>query len=59
MFDEGRAEQHKLSENNDGCHVVTTISYLKRVKIVSLVILPTSLFEAVVDTHCVRDEWAS
>ena len=57
MFDEGRVEQHKLSENNDGCHVVTTVSYLKRVKIVSPVNLQISFFEAVVDT--VRDELAS
>ena len=52
-------KQHKLSENNDGCHVVTTVSYLKRVKIVYPVILQMNFFEVVVDTHCVRDQWAS
>ena len=51
MFDEGGVKQHKLSENNDGFHVMTTISYLKRMKIVSPVILHKSFFAAVVDTH--------
>ena len=59
MFEEEQVKQHKLSESNGGCHVVTTISYLKRVEIVSPVNLQKSFFEAVVDTHRVRDEWAS
>ena len=50
MFDEGEIKQHKLPENNDGCHVVATVSCLKRVKIVSPVILRMNFFEAVVDT---------
>ena len=56
MFDEGGVKQHKLSDNNDGFDVVTTVSYLCRVKIVSPVILRMSFFEAVVDTYCIRDE---
>ena len=50
MFDEGGVKQHHLSENNDGSHVVTAVSYLKRVKIASPVIFHTNVFEAVVDT---------
>ena len=54
MFDEGGVKQHKLSENNDGFHVVTTVLCLKRVKIGSPVILHMSFLEAVVDALCTR-----
>ena len=36
MFDEGGLKRHKLSEHNDSCHVVTTVSYLNRVKLAEL-----------------------
>ena len=49
----GGAKQHKLSEN-DGFHVVTTVSYLNLTKVVSPVILHMSFFEAVVSTLCTR-----
>ena len=56
MFDEGEVKQHKLSENNDCCYVVTIVSYLKRVKntVVSPVIVHMNFFEAMVDTRCTR-----
>ena len=59
MFDEGGVKQRNLFENNYGFHVVTTVSYLNRVKLICPVILHMGFFEAVVETHRVRDERTS
>ena len=42
MFDEGGVKQHGFSDNNDGLHVVNDVSYVKREKIFSPVILHMS-----------------
>ena len=39
--------------------MVSTVYYLNRVKMVSPEIFHLSFFEAVVDTHFVRDKWAA
>ena len=54
VFDKGHVIQHTLFEDNDSCQVVPTVSYLKRVNMVSPVI-PQMGFSRLWLTHTVYE----